>query len=101
MVELYVHPPPLAAIAGERRWRAPSCAGRRAGSRASTNLRHETLRIDDPLALALLVSLDGSRTRAELATALAARLPESERASAGERLATYLAHFAMHGLLAG
>jgi hypothetical protein len=62
-------------------------------------LRHETLRIDDPLALALLVLADGTRTRADLAAAMAAQLPEAERMSAGERVATYLSHFAVLGLL--
>ena len=47
----------------------------------------------------LLELLDGTRTRPELIAALAARLPEAERANAGERVATYLSHFALHGLL--
>jgi predicted O-methyltransferase YrrM len=104
-VELYVDPPALAAVAGERpvaspvvRWQASRQSGQ-SGVTSVTNLRHETLRIDDPLALALLVLLDGTRTRPELVAAVAARLPEPERASAGERTATYLSHFALHGLL--
>jgi predicted O-methyltransferase YrrM len=97
--DLYLHPPSLAAVAGARpvassvvRWQA-----RRQPS--VTNLRHETLRIGDPLALALLVLLDGTRSRPELAAAVAARLPSDERASAGDRVATYLSHFALHALL--
>lgn len=98
-VELYVDPPPLAASGGERpvassivRWQARRQQG-------VTNLRHETLRIDDPQALALLSLLDGTRTRVDLAAAWAARLPASERISVPDRVATYLTHFALHGLL--
>ena len=70
-----MHPPALAAIAGERPVASPVVRWQARRQPSVTNLRHETLRIDDPLALALLVLLDGTRTRAELATALAARLP--------------------------
>jgi hypothetical protein len=99
-VDLYVHPPALAAVAGERPLASPVVRWQARRQRGVTNLRHETLRIDDPLALALLVLLDGTRTRAELVTAFAAHLPADVRASAGERVATHLSHFALHGLLA-
>jgi len=100
-VELYVDPPALAAIAGERPVASPVVRWQARRQPSVTNLRHETLRIDDPLARALLVLLDGTRTRPELVTAVATRLPEPERTSAGERVATYLSHFALHGLLVG
>ena len=99
MVDLHVQPPALAAQASARpeagavvRWqitRQPSV----------TNLRHETLRIDDPLARSLLAALDGTRTREHLNAFMAAALPPAERASAPERVATYLSHFALHALL--
>jgi len=98
-VELYVDPPALAAAAGERPVASPVVRWQASRQPSVTNLRHETLRIDDPLALALLVRADGTRTRADLAAAMAAQLPEAERMSAGERVATYLSHFAVLGLL--
>jgi SAM-dependent methyltransferase len=101
MIDLYTHPPPLAASAGERpvasaivRWQAARQPG-------ITNLRHEPMRVDDPHALALLALMDGTRTRDDLAAALASRLPEGEKQQAGERTATYLTQFALLGLLAG
>lgn len=99
MVDLHVHPPELAAQASARpvagaivRWqitRQPSV----------TNLRHETLRIDDPLARSLLAALDGTRTHEHLNAYMAALLPPAERATAPARVATYLSHFALHALL--
>jgi 2-polyprenyl-3-methyl-5-hydroxy-6-metoxy-1,4-benzoquinol methylase len=101
MVELYAHPPPLVAGVSERPVASPVVRWQAARQPGLTNLRHEPLRIDDPHALALLASMDGTRTRDDLASALAARLPEAERPGAGERIATYLSQFALHGLLAG
>ncbi|MFO1312707.1 MAG: class I SAM-dependent methyltransferase [Burkholderiales bacterium] len=99
-VELFTQPPPLAHAPSERprasvivRWQA-------ARQPNLTNLRHEPLRLDDPHALALLALMDGTRTRDDLAEALAARLPDAERAQAPERLASYLSQFTLHGLLA-
>lgn len=100
-VELYTHPPALAAVAGERPQASPVVRWQARGQPSVTNLRHESLRIDDPAALALLVLLDGTRTRDELAAALGAQLPEAERAQVAERISAYLSHFALHGLLVG
>jgi hypothetical protein len=75
------------------RWQAARQAG-------LTNLRHESLRLDDPHALAMLAVMDGTRTREDLAGALASRLPEAERAQASERISTYLSQFVLHGLIA-
>ncbi|MFO1304932.1 MAG: PqqD family peptide modification chaperone [Burkholderiales bacterium] len=99
-VELYTEPPPL-AHAPQERPRASAIVRWQAGRQPNlTNLRHEPLRIDDPHALALLALMDGTRTRDALASALAARLPDAERAQAAERLTTYLSQFTLHGLLA-
>lgn len=99
MVDLHVHPPELAAQASTRpeasalvRWQIVRQPG-------VTNLRHETLRIDDPLARGLLAALDGTRTHDELDALMAAALPAAERATASARVATYLSHFALHALL--
>ncbi|MEO8751394.1 MAG: class I SAM-dependent methyltransferase [Casimicrobiaceae bacterium] len=99
-VELYTHPPALAAVAAERPVASPVVRWQARRQPSVTNLRHETLRIDDPFALALLVLLDGTRTRGDLVAAMESHLPQGERARTGERVATYLSHFAMHGLLA-
>jgi len=98
-VDLYVDPPALAAVPSEKPRASPVVRWQAARQRAVTNLRHETLHIDDPFALQLLVLLDGTRTRAALAAAMAPRLPAAERAGIDARIATSLAHFAVHGLL--
>lgn len=98
-VDLYVHPPALAVTAGERPVASPVVRWQARRQPGVTNLRHEPLRIDDPVALALLPLLDGTRTRAELATALAGQLPAHQRADAVQIVATCLTHFALHGLL--
>lgn len=99
-VELYTEPPPLAHAPSGRPHASAIVRWQAARQPNLTNLRHEPLRIDDPHALALLALMDGTRTREDLAGALSARLPEGERAQAGERLATYLSQFTLHGLLA-
>ncbi|MFO1396807.1 MAG: class I SAM-dependent methyltransferase [Burkholderiales bacterium] len=99
MVELYVEPPPLATKAGDPPCAAPLVRWQAARQRGVTNLRHEPMRIDDPVALHLLALADGTRSRADLAATLADLLPATERAHADTRLDEYLAHFALHGLL--
>ena len=98
-VDLYVQPPALAAAAAEKPCASPVVRWQAARRQAVTNLRHEPLRIDDPFALQLLVLLDGTRTLAALAAAMAPGLPAAARAGADARIATCLAHFALHGLL--
>ncbi|MEO6564409.1 MAG: class I SAM-dependent methyltransferase [Casimicrobiaceae bacterium] len=99
VVDLHVHPPPLAAQASARPEASALVRWQIARQPGVTNLRHETLRIDDPLARGLLAALDGSRTHDELGALLAAALPAAERATAPARVATYLSHFALHALL--
>jgi len=96
-VDLYVQPPPLAASASERPRASPVVLWQAARQPAVVNLRHETLRIDDPYALQLLGLLDGTRTRAELAAAMTTGPPASGGADA--TIAAWLARFALHGLL--
>lgn len=97
--DLYVHPPSLAAADGERPCTTPVVRWQAARGTGVTNLRHETLGLDDPAALRLLGLLDGTRTQAELAGALAPALPDAQRTQAPDAVANYLAQFAMHGLL--
>lgn len=61
------------------------------------NLRHESVRLDDPVQRRLLPLLDGTRTRADLAAAL-----EGLAAGSGTRVAAveeHLAHFARIGVI--
>lgn len=98
-VDLYAHRPRVATAASERP-RTSACVRFEAARRANvTNLRHESLHLDDPHALAVLALMDGTRTRDDLERALHARLPDGDKAQAGERMASYLAHFALHGLV--
>ena len=99
-VDLYTEPPPLAATAGERPVASPVVRWQAGRQPNLTNLRHEPMRIDDPHALALLSLMDGTRTRDELALALASRLSDADRPQASARMSTYLSQFALHGLLA-
>jgi SAM-dependent methyltransferase len=96
---LQLHPPALVSLAGERpvasvvsRWQA------RRGVRV-TNLLHETIQVRDQTALRLLTLLDGSRTRTEIATAMADVLPASGAAAREQRIDEYLRQFAKHGFL--
>jgi SAM-dependent methyltransferase len=97
--DLYLHPPPLAASPGERPLASTVARWQAARGPLLTNLRHETFRMDDPAALRLLVLLDGTRTTAELARALAPTLADAQRAHAHGTVVDYLAQFALHGLL--
>ncbi len=98
-VELYVTPPAFATSASVRPVASPVARWQAGHGPSVTNLRHETLRVDDPFALRLLVMLDGHATRGALAAALAPTLPTDERAGVAARVDACLAHFALHALL--
>ena len=96
---LQLHRPALVALAGERpaasvvsRWQA----GR--GVRV-TNLWHETIQVHDQIALRLLTLLDGSRTRTEIAAAMADILPASGAAAREQRIDEYLRQLGKHSFL--
>lgn len=99
MVDLYVQPPALAAQPSARPQASAIVRWQVERQSRVTNLRHETLRIDDPLARRLLAVLDGTRSRNELVAFVAEALPPAERTGAAERVSTYLSHFALHALL--
>ena len=93
-------PPALVAVAGDRP-RASAFARWQAGRGiAVTNLQHETMQVRDAAALRLLALLDGSRTRSELATAMADALPGWEATRVARRVDEYLAQFGKLALLA-
>jgi SAM-dependent methyltransferase len=96
---LRLHPLALVPLAGDRpeasfvcRWQA------RRGVRV-TNLWHETIQVHEQIALHLLTLLDGSRTRTEIAAAMADVLPASDAAAREQRVDEYLRQFGKHGFL--
>ena len=99
MVDFHVHPPAFAVRPSVRPKASSVVRWQIARQSSVTNLRHETLRIDDPLARSLLAALDGSCTHDDLANVIALTLPVAGRADAAERVATYLSQFALHALL--
>jgi SAM-dependent methyltransferase len=67
IVELHASPPPVATGMGDRPVASPLARRQVAvGRPLVTTLRHEELRLDDERARALLLALDGTRSRAEL-----------------------------------
>jgi hypothetical protein len=64
-----------------------------------TNLWHETIQVHDQTALRLLTLLDGSRTRTEIAAAMADVLPASGAAAREQRVDEYLRQLGKHGFL--
>jgi hypothetical protein len=67
IVELHASPPPVASGTGDRPVASPLARRQVAvGRPLVTSLRHEELRLDDEGARALLLALDGTRSRAEL-----------------------------------
>lgn len=99
MVDLHVHPPTLASAPGAFPCASAIVRWQVARQASVTNLRHETLSIDDPLARRLLAAMDGTRSRDELVAMVAEALPAPERTTAQARVATYLSHFTLHALL--
>jgi hypothetical protein len=64
-----------------------------------TSLWHDAVKLDDPVARALLPLLDGTRDRAMLVAALGTKLEGAGSASAAETLEAHLKHFAKLALL--
>jgi SAM-dependent methyltransferase len=64
-----------------------------------TNLRHESIRLTDPLARTLLTLLDGAHNRDEMVSALAAGSAFGDTSAVAMRVDDTLASFARSGLL--
>lgn len=98
-IELYVEPAAIAGDAGKRP-RAASSARWQARKRLPvTNLRHETMTLQDGLALDLLALLDGTRTRGELAAQLGSALGSPTAAERDVRVNDYLRQLTRYALL--
>jgi protein-L-isoaspartate O-methyltransferase len=98
-VELYVEALAINATAGQRplatasaRWQARHGAG-------VTNLRHETMTLQDSGALALLALLDGRQSRSALAAAMRSTFGGVGATEAAARVDEYLHQFARYALL--
>jgi hypothetical protein len=96
---LQVHPPASVSLPGERPMASVICRWQARRGVRVTNLWHETIQVHDQTALRLLTLLDGSRTRAEIAAAMADALPASGAATSEERVDEYLRQFSKHGFL--
>ena len=96
---LQLHPPALVSLAGEGPVASAVCRWQATRGVRVTNLWHETIHVRDQNALRLLTLLDGSRTRTEIAAAMADVLPASGAAAREQRVDEYLRQFGKHGLL--
>jgi hypothetical protein len=101
LVYLWTQPPPLAAEAGERPRASPLARLQAAASQAATNLRHETLLLDD-FSRAVLCLLDGRRDRTALLQGLAeGAAPDHPTSDLGPALDETLSRLAANAFLVG
>jgi SAM-dependent methyltransferase len=74
LVALHVHPPAVATTPGEAPRASPLARHQARAGELVTNLRHQSVRIEDDLGRSLVTLLDGTRDRAALAAELRAFL---------------------------
>jgi SAM-dependent methyltransferase len=74
LVALHVHPPAVATTAGDMPRASPLARHQARDGELVTNLRHQSVRIEDDLGRRLVTLLDGTRDRAALAAELRAFL---------------------------
>ena len=98
-LQLHLRAPPLATEPGERPVASAVARLQAEAGDIVTTLWHESVKLDDPLARALLPLLDGTRNRAELVAALGSQLEREDGASPAETLEAHLRHFAKIALL--
>jgi len=97
--QLYAVEPRAIRIAGDRPLAAPVARWQSAQRETVTNLRHEAVRLVDPFARTLLSLCDGTRSRSDLARAIAGERDVGDVAL-DEQIGRTLASFAKLGLLA-
>jgi hypothetical protein len=98
VVQLHAIAPPLVTEAGDRPVASAVARSQNADSDLLTNLMHEVVRVDDPLARRLLALLDGTRGRAQLLVELGAELGDGADARAAQ-LDSHLHRLGRLGLL--
>ena len=101
IVNFHVHPPSLAATAGERPVCRPLARLEARTQESLTCLLHSRVRIPDANARYLITLLDGTRDRASLASALADRAFGHQRDAAGRFVTHALEQFGRMALLTG
>ena len=101
VVNLHVHPPALATVAGERPTAASLARLQARTQEDVTSLLHMRVRLQDPNARRLLMLLDGTRDRAALAAAIDGPAFGSDRAQARAFVTHALEQFARLALLVG
>ncbi len=99
LVQLHTTPLRLAATADEHPVASPLVRWQAIERDYLTNLRHEAVRVADPLARQLLPLLDGSRSRRQLVEALGPALSARERKALADKVDGYLKAFARLALL--
>ena len=99
-IELYVEAPAIEeAAAIEQPLAASSARWQARKGLTVTNLRHETMTLQDGVALDLLALLDGTRTRDQLASQLSPALGSATSAEREARIDDYLRQFTRYALL--
>jgi len=99
VIQLHVHAPRLAATPGERPVASALARLELEGGEFVTNLRHDTVHLDDDIARRLLPLLDGTRDRAALVATLGDSLRTIDGTRPAEALEGRLRHLAKLGLL--
>ena len=100
LITLHVHPPALAAVAGERPIAGAMARFEAQPQEALTSLLHTRVQIPDVNARRLLTLLDGTRDRSALASSMAGPAFGHQRDMADRFVAHALAQFGRMGLLA-
>jgi SAM-dependent methyltransferase len=77
LVQLHLHPPEFATSARERPEASPLARHQAGSGELVTSLRHTTVRLEDELGRRLVMLLDGTRDRPQLATELRTWLEEA------------------------
>ena len=98
-LQLHLEAPRLATEPGERPLASAVARMQVETDDVVTSLWHESVKLDDPLARALLPLLDGTRDRAALVAALGAKLEARDGASPAEALEAHLRQFGKLALL--
>lgn len=99
LITLHMHPPALAAVAGERPIAGAMARLEAQTQEAVTNLLHTRVTIPDVNARRLLTMLDGTRDRSTLAAAMAGPAFGHQREMSGRFVEHALVQFGRMGLL--
>ncbi len=98
-IELHLFVPPIAYTPGERPYVGRVVPLQLAAGNRVTNLWHENIDLDDPVARQLVLLLDGTRDRAALQAALGPSFGASRDEPPAALLEQYLQHLAKLALL--